>query len=422
MNHFLYTNNRQQINIAELLGREVVPLRTAETYALLRGQVVLVTGAAGSIGSELCRLILNDEPECLIALDNNETGLFDLAESVRAHPFAARLHTRIGDITNKSGMRRIFAETRPRIVFHAAAYKHVPLLERHPIEAIRTNVLATYALCRLARESGVARFVFISSDKAAEPVSVLGASKRLGELIVQSQGTQSIQSTQENEGITCFSSVRFGNVMGSRGSVIPIFAQQIEQGGPVTVTDPDATRYFMTIPEACGLVILTAAIAESGGLYLLDMGSPIRILDLATRMIQSMRPSLKKDVAIIYTGLRPGECLHEKLVAADEELQPTSYRKIFRAHRHTKLPMHTTIAQWMHMLEKRLYQEDVALLRDYLLAMVRSKQEFVAPPASNAGLLASVDALPVLDLTTTHIEPTPVFNGKNGKRGWQGEE
>ena len=420
MNQLLHKHNRQHINLAELLDRDVVPLRTPETYALLRGQVVLVTGAAGSIGSELCRLILNDEPECLIALDNNETGLFDLTESVRTHPFASRLHTRIGDITNKQGMRHIFAESRPRIVFHAAAYKHVPLLERHPIEAIRTNVLATYSLCRLARESGVARFVFISSDKAAEPVSILGASKRLGELIIHAQGTHD-EGVERTEGATCFSSVRFGNVMGSRGSVIPIFAQQIEQGGPVTVTHPDATRYFMTIPEACGLVILTAALAERGGLYLLDMGSPVRILDLATKMIRHQRPSAE-DIAIVYTGLRPGECLHEKLTATDEELQPTSYRKIFCVNRPASLPTHATIAQWMHMLEKRLYQEDVSVLRNALLAMARSKQEFVAPSPSSAGILASVDALdtlPVLNLTTTHVEATAVLNGK---RGWPGEE
>ena len=416
MNQLLHKHNRQHINVAELLDRDVVPLRTPETYALLRGQVVLVTGAAGSIGSELCRLILNDEPECLIALDNNETGLFDLAESVRTHPFASRLHTRIGDITNKQGIRYVFMQTRPRIVFHAAAYKHVPLLERHPIEAIRTNILATYGLCKLARESGVERFVFISSDKAAEPVSVLGASKRLGELIIQAQG---MYESEGGEGTTCFSSVRFGNVMGSRGSVIPIFAQQIEQGGPVTVTHPDATRYFMTIPEACRLVILSATLAERGGLFLLDMGSPIRILDLATKMIRHQRPSDVDDIGIVYTGLRPGECLHEKLVAKDEELQPTSYRKIFCVNRQATLPTYATIAQWMHMLEKRLYQEDVSMLRSALLAMVRSKPEFIVPPSSNAGILSQVDALPVLNVTPSHMEATAILNGK---RGWQSEE
>ncbi len=403
MNQFLHTGYRQPINVAELLDREVVPLRTAETYALLRGQAVLVTGAAGSIGSELCRLILNDEPEYLIALDNNETGLFDLAESVRTHPFADRLRVCIGDITNKARMRRIFAETSPRIVFHAAAYKHVPLLEQHPIEAIRTNVLATYSLCSLARESGVARFVFISSDKAAEPVSVLGASKRIGELIVQSQGMQDVEET------TSFSSVRFGNVMGSRGSVIPIFAQQIERGGPVTVTHPDATRYFMTISEACGLVILTAAIANQSCLYLLDMGSPIRILDLATKMISSQRSSLKKDIDIVYTGLRPGECLHEKLVAVDEELQPTSYSKIFCVRRQTHIPTRSTIAQWMQMLENKLYQENVSMLRDSLLTMVR-KQEIATPSFSAANLLSSIDISPLHTLSTASMELTAVYN------------
>ena len=403
MNQFLHMGYRQPINVAELLDREVVPLRTAETYALLRGQAVLVTGAAGSIGSELCRLILNDEPEYLIALDNNETGLFDLAESVRTHPFADRLRVCIGDITNTARMRRIFAETSPHIVFHAAAYKHVPLLEQHPIEAIRTNVLATYSLSSLARENGVARFVFISSDKAAEPVSVLGASKRIGELIVQSQGMQDVEET------TSFSSVRFGNVMGSRGSVIPIFAQQIERGGPVTVTHPDATRYFMTIPEACGLVILTAAIANQSCLYLLDMGSPIRILDLATKMISSQRSSLKKDIDIVYTGLRPGECLHEKLVADDEELQPTSYSKIFCVRRQTHIPTRATITQWMQMLENKLYQEDVSMLRDSLLTMVR-KQEIATPSFSATNLLSSIDILPLHTFSTPSMELTAAYN------------
>ncbi len=403
MNQFLHMGYRQPINVAELLDREVVPLRTAETYALLRGQAVLVTGAAGSIGSELCRLILNDEPEYLIALDNNETGLFDLAESVRTHPFAERLRVCIGDITNTARMRRIFAETSPHIVFHAAAYKHVPLLEQHPIEAIRTNVLATYSLSSLARENGVARFVFISSDKAAEPVSVLGASKRIGELIVQSQGMQDVEET------TSFSSVRFGNVMGSRGSVIPIFAQQIERGGPVTVTHPDATRYFMTIPEACGLVILTAAIANQSCLYLLDMGSPIRILDLATKMISSQRSSLKKDIDIVYTGLRPGECLHEKLVADDEELQPTSYSKIFCVRRQTHIPTRATITQWMQMLENKLYQEDVSMLRDSLLTMVR-KQEIATPSFSATNLLSSIDILPLHTFSTPSMELTAAYN------------
>ncbi len=228
-----HIRNPYEINVANLLEREVVPLEMSEAYAALKGQVILVTGAAGSIGSELCKQLLNCEPELLIALDVNETGLFDLAEGLRsrAHPQVARLYPFIGDITDVQRISRLFVEKRPTVVFHAAAYKHVPLLEQYPDLAIRTNTLATYHLCRLARQYEVAHFVFISTDKAAEPVSVMGASKRLGEMIVQSLANSP-------DGVTRFCAVRFGNVIGSRGSVVPIFAQQIEQGGPLTVTDP----------------------------------------------------------------------------------------------------------------------------------------------------------------------------------------
>lgn len=365
MNQGFFTEYPQRFNFSDLLERDVVPLRTREMRVFFRGMVVLVTGAAGSIGSELCRQLLLDEPACLIALDNNETGLFDLAESVRAYPFATRLRTCIGDITDVRQMEHVLEETRPHIIFHAAAYKHVPLLEQHPLQAIRTNVLATYTLCRLARENGVSHVVFISSDKAAEPISVLGASKRLGELIIQAQS--------DEEG-TCFSAVRFGNVMGSRGSVVPIFARQIEQGGPVTVTDPEATRYFMTIPEACELVILTVNIARSGALYLLDMGKPIRILDLAHRMIGLQRPHTKDEIAIVYTGLRSGEHLHEKLIAASEGLVPTEHSKIFCIQRTTSVPTLTTLEQWMQKLQNKLYQYTIAELRACLLEMVREQE------------------------------------------------
>lgn len=365
--------NPHEINMEDLLEREVVPLEVSEAYTALKGQVILVTGAAGSIGSELCRQLLNYEPELLIALDVNETGLFDLVEGLRsrAHPQVARLYPFIGDITDVQRMSRLFAEKGPTVVFHAAAYKHVPLLEQHPDLAIRTNALGTYHLCCLAQEYEVAHFVFISTDKAAEPVSIMGASKRLGEMIVQSLAKSA-------SGVTRFCAVRFGNVIGSRGSVVPIFAQQIEQGGPLTVTDPEATRYFMTIPEACGLVILTPAIADSGGLYLLNMGNPVRIIDLAEKMIRLCGLRVGQDIPIVYTGLRPGERLQETLVAADEELTPTIKSKILCVTQKDNLPTLATIVRWIDTLEGSLQLENSMQHREHLFKIVREQKLIVA--------------------------------------------
>lgn len=362
-------SNPYAINVIDLLEREVVPMDITDACLYLKGQVILVTGAAGSIGSELCKQLLDCEPELLIALDTNETGLFDLVEGLRSrnHRNVARLHPFIGDITDQKRMDRLFAENRPAIVFHAAAYKHVPLLEQYPDLAIRTNTLATYHLCCLAQEYEIARFVFISTDKAAEPISIMGASKRLGEMIVQSLAKSS-------NGITRFCTVRFGNVIGSRGSVVPVFTQQIEQGGPLTVTDPEATRYFMTIPEACGLVILASAIAEQGELYLLNMGDPVRILDIAVKMISLFGLRVGKDISIVYTGLRPGERIHEALIAADEELTPTTHSKILCISQRAALPTSETILGWIHALEESLQSMHSTELRAYLFEIVNGRK------------------------------------------------
>ena len=352
----------REVDVADLLGREVIALPAEEAREALAGKAVLVTGAAGSIGSELCRQVAELGPAKLIALDNNETGLFDLAESLRGHAAAACLIPCIADITDREAMERLFSAQRPDVVFHAAAYKHVPLLEAHPEQAIRTNVLGTHVLCQAARSAGVATFVFISTDKAAEPINVLGASKRAGELIVGALA-------QAGQGQTRFCSVRFGNVIGSRGSVVPTFLNQIEQGGPVTVTDPAVTRYFMTIPEACGLVIVTATIADNGGLYLLDMGQPVRIADLAVKMIRLRGLRVGQDIAIAYTGLRPGEKLHEMLAADDEELAPTTHDQIFRLVAKGRLPNLDAIAEWMRELETKMTRETNAELRERLLRL-----------------------------------------------------
>ncbi len=396
----------REVNVADLLGREVVPFQTIEARLALAGKVILVTGAAGSIGSELCRQLIAYQPARLIALDNNETGLFDLAESLRDHPDIPRLRLRIGDITNIADMTDLFADEQPDIIFHAAAYKHVPLLETHAEQAIRTNVLGTYHLCHLAHIYKVGCFVFISSDKAAEPINVLGASKRLGELIIQAMA-------REGNGTTRFCGVRFGNVIGSRGSVVPIFTKQIEQGGPVTVTSPETTRYFMTIPEACGLVILTATLAGSGGLFLLDMGNPVRIADLAVKMIRSYGLRVERDIRIVYTGLRPGERLHELLAAPGEELLPTSQDKIFRLASAGEAPSLATIEQWIDTLQQRLEQDDRETLRAYLLSLTTQQ-----PPAQSASLVPAHQTQPALPA----IRPTHSLAKHEGNAARKREE
>ena len=361
--------SQRKLNTWELLEREVVPIPTSQASSILKGQAVLVTGAAGSIGSELCRQLLDYDPQALIALDTNESGLFDLAQSLSSHPYAGCLYPYIGDITDRQSMSQLFMKHLPQVVFHAAAYKHVPLLEQFPEQAVRTNILATFSLCRLAQKHRVKHFVFISTDKAAEPIGVMGATKRAGEMIIRA-------FSESEDNVTSFCAVRFGNVIGSRGSVVPIFAQQIEQGGPITVTHPDATRYFMTIPEASGLVILASAIADQGdgGLYLLDMGEPVRILDLAMKMIRLHGLRLGQDISLVFTGLRAGECLHETLVASNEELIPTSHCKIFSICHKGSLPTLTMITQWMEFLELSLQHESVLQLREHLFEFVQREE------------------------------------------------
>jgi FlaA1/EpsC-like NDP-sugar epimerase len=357
------SNSAAEIDAAELLGREVIPLQSPASYAFLNNRIILVTGAAGSIGSELCRQLLDHEPALVLGLDTNETGLFDLAESLHDHRYRAHFRPHIGDITDIPRMDRLFHKERPHVVFHAAAYKHVPLLEKHSDQAIRTNALGTFHLCNLAQKYATAHFIFISTDKAANPTSIMGASKRFAELAVQS-----LASTSQGE--TCFCAVRFGNVIGSRGSVVPTFMRQIESGGPITITDAKATRYFMTIPEACGLVILAATLAKTSHTYLLDMGEPVRIVDLALKMIHAKGLKVGKDIALTYTGLRPGERLHEVLVAENEELTPTLHNKIFCVTCKDEAPSREAIIQWVQKLEDCLLEECDQQIRQYIFECV----------------------------------------------------
>ncbi|MBI4492097.1 MAG: polysaccharide biosynthesis protein [Chloroflexi bacterium] len=308
--------------LEDLLGRPPVAFaRRASHGALSRS--VLVTGAAGSIGSELARQVAAIGPQRLILLDTNETGLFDLAAELESPGAASqtRLEVVVADVTRPERIGRVFAQHRPAVVFHSAAYKHVPLMEVHPEEAAITNVLGTFNVCLAAEREGCERVVFISTDKAVAPASVMGATKRVGERLIEafSAGSQ-----------TVFCAVRFGNVLGSRGSVVPIFARQIRQGGPITITDPETTRFFMTIPEAANLIIEAACQAEGGELFILDMGDPVGIVDLARKMIRlhGLRPG--EDIEIREIGLRPGEKLHESLVGSTESLAPTKHPRVSR--------------------------------------------------------------------------------------------
>ena len=303
----------RDIEITDLLRRGEVSSELTEVTRLLQGKSVLITGAGGSIGSEIAKQVSRFGAARVVLLDHDETHLFDTAA---AAPDAVQ---RLCDIREPSAVDQVFREERPQIVFHAAAHKHVPLLETHPVEAVETNVFGTRTVVEAAARVGVERFVFISTDKAVRPSSIMGATKSVGEKVVLTG----------SGAMTCCA-VRFGNVLGSRGSVVPTFVKQIRSGGPVTVTDPRMTRYFMSIPEAVRLVLHAAALAEGGEIFMLDMGGPVSILDLAARMIRlsGRRPGI--DVEIRVTGVRPGEKLHEELHVADETQHPTSHPAIFR--------------------------------------------------------------------------------------------
>lgn len=316
------------VSINDLLRREPVQLDLENIRQWIDHRRLMVTGSAGSIGSEICRQLLQFSPKSLVAVDRSETGQFFLDRQLRpqARRGGVELDVRMADILDRRRMHGLLEQCRPEVVFHAAAYKHVPLMEAHPGEAVKNIVLATRQLADLARQCGVESFVLISTDKAVNPTSVMGACKRAAELYVQSQAGRS----------TCrFVTVRFGNVLDSAGSVVQVFRQQIADGGPVTVTDPKIERYFMTIPEAARLVIQAGAIGRDGEILLLDMGEPVRILDLATDMIRLSGLQAGKDIEVEFTGLRPGEKLFEELHVRGEKQLPTPHPKIALAeHKH----------------------------------------------------------------------------------------
>lgn len=312
-------NSIRNVDVLDLLGRDPIEVDIESIMGYVKDKVIMVTGGGGSIGSELCRQLVSHKPKQLIIFDIYENNAYDIQQELKINYPDANVVTLIGSIRNVSRLESVFAQYKPDIVYHAAAHKHVPLMEVSPDEAVKNNVVGTWNVARMAGKYGVKKFVMISTDKAVNPTNVMGATKRICEMIVQ---------TYNEISKTDFVAVRFGNVLGSNGSVIPLFKRQIEAGGPVTVTDPNIIRYFMTIPEAVSLVLQAGAYAKGGEIFILDMGEPVKIDDLAKNLIRLSGYTLGVNMEIKYTGLRPGEKLYEELLMKEEGLQETDNKLI----------------------------------------------------------------------------------------------
>jgi len=349
----------RNIKIEDLLGRQEIKLSEDKLRHDIKGKTVMVTGAAGSIGSEIVRQVAQFQPKQLLIIDQAESPLFQLELDSSALFKTVDCKYILADISNESRMRSIFQAHQPVYVFHAAAYKHVPMMEKNPMEAIRVNVLGTKLMADLAVEYGVQKFVMVSTDKAVNPTNVMGASKRFAEIYVQS-----LNSSTNTQFIT----TRFGNVLGSNGSVIPLFENQIAKGGPITVTHPDITRFFMTIPEACRLVLEAGSMGNGGEIFVFDMGESVKIVDLAKKMIRLSGLELGKDIQIEYTGLRPGEKLYEELLNKEENTKPTHHRKILIARIKTYEMKY--VLQSVQKLEESLSKQDTYELVKILKEMI----------------------------------------------------
>lgn len=315
-------NQVRNVEVADLLGRDEVILDSSNIEAYIKNQVCLITGGGGSIGSEIVRQLVKYQPKEIVVIDIYENNVYDLQQSLKRHYPNLNLRIIIASVRDKERICKIFNEVKPSVVFHAAAHKHVPFMEENPSEAIKNNIFGTLNVAQCAHEHKVKRFILISTDKAVNPTNIMGATKRIAELIIQS-----INKESETE----FAAVRFGNVLGSNGSVIPLFKEQIKAGGPVTITHPDITRYFMTIPEASRLVIQAGALAKGGEIFVLDMGEPVKIVDLATQLIELSGYKPNQDIKIEFIGLRPGEKLYEELLLEEEGLESTRQEGILIA-------------------------------------------------------------------------------------------
>lgn len=358
------------IDINDLLNREPIKLYNEKVAENLQGKTILVTGAAGSIGSEIVRKLAQHNAGHIVCLDFSESALYDVQQELKDGFEKIDFHFVLADVRNEKYMRTVFEQFNPDYVFHAAAYKHVPLMEDYPWQAIQTNVLATYKIAELAGEFGVEKFVFISTDKAINPVNVMGATKRLGEIIIKA-----LSSKYPN---TRFIATRFGNVLGSNGSVVPLFKKQIQKGGPVTVTHPDMVRYFMTIPEACQLVMEASTMGKGGEVFVFDMGKPVKIVDLARNMIRLAGYIPDVEIKIVFSGKRPGEKLYEDLFSEKEKIQKTYHEKIMISKENDYDPRDAEmIVQRLRSMEQsanpKLYKQALQeILAGYKEAFVKS--------------------------------------------------
>lgn len=359
----------QNVQVENLLGREPIKIDMESILAYVKDKVVLVTGGGGSIGSEICRQVASHRPKQLIILDIYENGAYDIQNEILKNYPNIDLLTLVGSVRDTKRMEGIFSKYHPDVVYHAAAHKHVPLMENSPNEAIKNNVFGTYKTAICADKYKAKKFVLISTDKAVNPTNIMGASKRMCEMIVQGMNQKSTD--------TEFVAVRFGNVLGSNGSVFPLFERQIEEGGPVTVTHPDITRYFMTITEAVALVLQAGAYAKGGEIFVLDMGKPVKILDLAKNMIKSAGYIPDKDIKIEFTGLRPGEKLYEELLMSDEEVLKTENEHIYVGK-----PMEFDVDRYFKDIEnlRQVMMDDSQDIRKYIKHIVPT---YISPCEAN---------------------------------------
>lgn len=379
INNELDDTQLRNINIEQLLDREVIDIKNEVVARDVKGKRILVTGAAGSIGSEIARQLAKYEPAIIVLCDNAETPLHELMLTFEP---GAPVKSFIGDIKDRVRMEQIFEIYAPEIVYHAAAYKHVPLMEDHPSTAILNNVLGTKILAELAVAYGAEKFVMVSTDKAVNPTNVMGASKRIAEIYTQSFHKQlrkglSSQDSQSAK-LTRFVTTRFGNVLGSNGSVIPRFQRQLEKGEPITVTHPDITRYFMTIPEACQLVLEAGAMGKGGEIFVFDMGKPVKIVDLAYKMIRLAGKVPDVDVKIIFSGLRPGEKLYEELLNNSENTLPTYHEKILiaRVREYDFAWVQAQLEQLIRLAEKHIVTDTVAKMKEIVPEFISNNSQF----------------------------------------------